>query len=201
MMMLAHIVLVACVSVTGAVQQLTDATFAAEAQASLKAGKRLFVKFYAPWCGHCKALEPVWEELATKAGHDVVVAKVDATKNRRLGKTYGVKGYPTLVLLVGRQMQTYRGKRTLDALLEYVATGYENAEGSQAAPGLPQPLTAVEAFLEQSTVGKDFNHILKFEKGAAAVLFGAGVAAGLVLALLLFACARCCRGGKKAKGD
>ena len=109
--------------------------------------------------------------------------------------------HPVSAGLVAPRGERRGGARADLDVGEGVATGYENAEGSQAAPGLPQPLTAVEAFLEQSTVGKDFNHILKFEKGAAAVLFGAGVAAGLVFALLLCACARCCRGGKKAKGD
>lgn len=57
-----------------------------------------FIKFYAPWCGHCKRLAPTWEEVATELKGEVNVAKVDVTQNRALGKQYGIKGFPTLLL-------------------------------------------------------------------------------------------------------
>ena len=57
-----------------------------------------FIKFYAPWCGHCKRLAPTWEEVATELKGQVNVAKVDVTQNRDLGKQYGIKGFPTLLL-------------------------------------------------------------------------------------------------------
>jgi protein disulfide-isomerase A1 len=52
--------------------------------------------FYAPWCGHCKKLMPVWEELAKEmaSNSDIVMAKFDATLNEVDGVQ--VKGYPTL---------------------------------------------------------------------------------------------------------
>ena len=56
-----------------------------------------FIKFYAPWCGHCKRLAPTWEEVATELKGQVNVAKVDVTENRALGKQFGVKGFPTLL--------------------------------------------------------------------------------------------------------
>merc|ERR1719263_874364 len=88
----------------------------------------------------------------------------------------------------------YKGKRTLEALVAYAASGYENGTNTQAAPAMPRPPTAVEAWLDSTTLGHDFKNILKYEKGAAGVLFGAGVAVGLVLAALL----ACCRGGGRA---
>ena len=57
-----------------------------------------FIKFYAPWCGHCKRLAPIWEEVATELKGITNVAKVDVTQNRGLGKQFGVKGFPTLLL-------------------------------------------------------------------------------------------------------
>jgi len=62
------------------------------------AGKNAFVEFYAPWCGHCKALAPKWEELATALKKkDIVVGKVDCTENQDLCAEFAVQGYPTLI--------------------------------------------------------------------------------------------------------
>ena len=60
------------------------------------ASKDVLVKYYAPWCGHCKALAPVWDELAkaTESIDDLVIAKFDATENEVAG--LDIRGYPTL---------------------------------------------------------------------------------------------------------
>ena len=61
------------------------------------------LKFYAPWCGHCKKLAPTYERVAThfaeaKGGSGVHVAKIDATEHPGLAGRFDVKGYPTLLL-------------------------------------------------------------------------------------------------------
>lgn len=151
----------------GEVLVLTDSTFYDVTTEQLAAGKRLFVEFYAPWCGHCKRLEPIWTEFAGKVDENVVVAKMDATKNKAVPKTYGVKGFPTLVFLYGKELQPYKGQRDLAALLAYATEGYKTADGARTAPTPPAPPTALDEWLEKSTLGKDFNNIIKFEKGAA----------------------------------
>merc|ERR1712187_999181 len=61
--------------------------------------KDVFVEFYAPWCGHCKKLTPVWSKVAKKAQDSgwtgVVIAKMDSTANECEQE---VSGFPTLVL-------------------------------------------------------------------------------------------------------
>ena len=68
---------------------------------SVRGDKHWFVKFYAPWCGHCKKLAPTWLDLHNDVGSEANVAKVDCTtdKGKPLCKEYGVKGYPTLIAL------------------------------------------------------------------------------------------------------
>lgn len=84
--------------------------------------KDVFVEFYAPWCGHCKSLAPIWEELAEgyENNDKVVIAKMDSTANEV--KEVSVKGFPTLKFFPAgsKDILDYEGARTLEALKEYV---------------------------------------------------------------------------------
>ena len=68
---------------------------------------------YAPWCGHCKALAPEYEEAATSLKEkDIRVVKVDCTEEADLCQKQGVEGYPTLKVFRGLDNVTpYKGQR------------------------------------------------------------------------------------------
>jgi protein disulfide-isomerase A1 len=68
---------------------------------------------FAPWCGHCKALAPEYEEAATTLKEkDIALAKVDCTEEADLCQEYGVEGYPTLKIFRGAENITpYSGAR------------------------------------------------------------------------------------------
>lgn len=79
--------------------------------------KNVFVKFFAPWCGHCVRMAPVWEELAkAHAGsQDVVIAELDADQHGEVSGKYGVRGFPTIKLFTkgDKTGKPYQGSRDI----------------------------------------------------------------------------------------
>jgi len=82
-------------------------------------GKVVFVKFFAPWCGHCKKLMPAWDKLTENNEKEhVVVAKVDCTEenNKEFCGSNGVRGFPTLKYGNPNDLEDYKGARDYEAL-------------------------------------------------------------------------------------
>ncbi|XP_068199681.1 protein disulfide-isomerase TMX3-like [Antennarius striatus] len=80
------------------------------------------VDFYAPWCGYCRKLEPVWMEVGAElksSGSPVRVGKMDVTAYSGMSSEFGVRGYPTIKLLKGDLAYNYKGPRTKDDIVEF----------------------------------------------------------------------------------
>ncbi|CAK9066184.1 unnamed protein product [Durusdinium trenchii] len=116
--------------------------------------KDVFVEFYAPWCGHCKKLAPVWSDLAKKAEKEgfakkgVVIAKMDVTENECEEQ---ISGYPTLVLYPAvkkekkmRQKLIYSGARDFDPLMDFLVENSVNLEGVEMAGSVGKQASLVE---------------------------------------------------------
>jgi thioredoxin len=91
-------------------RELTDETFEEEA---LQADRPIVVDFWAPWCGPCKAVEPVLAELAEANAGQVEFAKLNIDENPATAARYGVLSIPTAILFDGGEArETVIGARS-----------------------------------------------------------------------------------------
>jgi protein disulfide-isomerase A6 len=158
----AAIALLPALAAAGAVVELTPSTFG---DVVLKSGKPALVEFFAPWCGHCKNLAPVYEELATGlqyASDKVTIASVDADDHKSLGKEYGISGFPTIKWFDGKSNKPtdYSGGRDLESLTKFIT------EKTSLKPKVKGKLPSQVVFLDDSSfmkkVGKDQDVLVAF---------------------------------------
>ena len=106
----------ACAASTSAIE-LTPENYDTET-----AGKSVFLKFFAPWCGHCKKIKPDWDKLIDDfAGSDTqFIGDVDCTtEGKPVCDEHGVKGFPTLKYGDPSDLQDYQGGRTYEDLKKF----------------------------------------------------------------------------------
>ncbi|XP_035650501.1 protein disulfide-isomerase A6-like [Oncorhynchus keta] len=123
------------------VVELTDDNFD---RLVLDSGEVWLVEFFAPWCGHCKSLEPEWAAAASAVKEQtkdkVHLGAVDATVHQGLASRYGVRGFPTIkIFKKGEEPEDYQGGRTRG---DIIARALDLFSDNAAPPELLEILNA-----------------------------------------------------------
>jgi protein disulfide-isomerase A3 len=167
LILLIAVAAVAAVSGDGDVIILKDSDF----ESKIRQHEVALVKFYAPWCGHCKRMAPEFDAASTILKENdppVALIKVDCTTETETCQKYGVSGYPTLKIFKNGELSgDYNGPRETDGIVKQMRT--------KAGP-ISKKLTTieeVEKFLknnEHSIIGffKEENSLLfsRFKQAA-----------------------------------
>ena len=75
--------------------QVTDSTFEEEV---LKSDKPVVLDFWAPWCGPCKAIAPILEQISDEQGDKIKIVKVNVDDNQKYAADFGIRSIPTLLI-------------------------------------------------------------------------------------------------------
>ncbi|ABF09013.1 thioredoxin [Cupriavidus metallidurans] len=101
------------------IKYVSDASFDADV---LKSDKPVLLDFWAEWCGPCKMIAPILDEVAKDYGDKVQVAKINVDENQQVPAKFGIRGIPTLILFKNGQVAAQKvgalSKSQLTAFLD-----------------------------------------------------------------------------------
>jgi protein disulfide-isomerase len=121
-----------------------------------------FVKFYAPWCHHCQALKPNWDNMARQMKGKLNIGEVNCDIEKRLCKDAKVRGYPTMLFFRGGERIEYEGLRGLGDLLDYankatsVGAGVEDVDAESFKKMEETEEVIFVYFYDHATTSEDF---------------------------------------------
>ena len=102
---------------TKAVTQLTDADF----ESTVNGGTPVFIDFWAPWCGPCRIVGPIVEELAPTYEGKAVIAKMNVDDNPMVAQRFGVTSIPTMMMFKnGKLVDRMVGAAPRNALQQFI---------------------------------------------------------------------------------
>lgn len=113
------------------VENLSDSNYSSMPQQQLPPRARnmqrgVLVMFFAPWCGHCKNMEPVWDEFTQNFDgyNGIKILKINGQENDQLAQLHSVSGFPTIKYCPGGVEDpngfVYEGDRSLDSLVQFL---------------------------------------------------------------------------------
>ena len=103
---------------TQSIKNVSDASFTADV---LESGQPVLVDYWAAWCGPCKAIAPILEEIAKQYGDRVTVAKLNVDENPETAAKFGIRGIPTLMLFKdGKPTETKVGALSKSQLQDFL---------------------------------------------------------------------------------
>ncbi len=105
------------------IKKISDASFE---QDVLQSGKPVLLDFWAEWCGPCRALTPILEEIAEEYSDDIVIAKLNVDENPNVASRYGIMSIPTLMLFKNGEVEaTKMGLLSKSQLVAFIESNVE----------------------------------------------------------------------------
>ncbi|MEW5303778.1 MAG: hypothetical protein WDW36_006436 [Sanguina aurantia] len=125
------------------------------------------VDVYAPWCTHCRQMEPLWNAFSEDSTDlNIKVGKVDGTQEHALLSRFHVKGFPSLFLLRNGSAWAYNGGRSIREFREFALKGYSSID---PVPFYKSPVGLVGRMLGKvyglPTIGRRAYRILRNDMG------------------------------------
>ncbi|KAK7431431.1 hypothetical protein QQZ08_001921 [Neonectria magnoliae] len=121
-----------------------------------------FIKFYAPWCSHCRAMAPTWEQMAKTMAGKLNVGEVNCDAESRLCKQVHARAYPTIRFFKGTESAEYKGLRGLGDFVQYaenalsVAGGILDVDAATLSEMEKEEEVIFVYFYDHATTSEDF---------------------------------------------
>ncbi|XP_021863789.2 protein disulfide isomerase-like 1-1 [Spinacia oleracea] len=119
--------------------------------------KEVFLEFYAPWCGHCKSLAPILDEVAISYEKDanIMIAKFDASANDAPKDTFNVKGFPTMFFITkSKEIVEYNGGRAKEDIVGFIEK-HRTTEKNKSEAGIKSEPEKENNHVDETVASKD----------------------------------------------